>query len=292
MSTWAEISAAIALATWCDSVVISALCIVFIGTRQTVFGLLMHDQVHRLGIGGRYGDWIVNVLAVYPLLITTIEQYAQVHLAHHKYFMTSKDPDFTRKSGKEWTFPISGWQLLRIALTDVSGANTLRTIRGKTVRSHADEFRRPNATPSWARVLYFALVASAITVSGVWQQVLLYWIVPLATVGQLRIRWGAMCEHVYVEGAQVAESTPIVALPWWQRLLMPDLNFGLHVYHHFHPGVAFSELPKVHGIYSSDGLVDHTAVFYGHGQYFQYLLGRRQDSGAPILTPANGVSRR
>lgn len=66
-----------------------------------VLGLLLHEQVHRLGLRSKYGDWIVNLLVAYPIMFTTVEDYAKVHLSHHKYFFTRRDPDFIRKSGKD-----------------------------------------------------------------------------------------------------------------------------------------------------------------------------------------------
>jgi hypothetical protein len=48
---------AIALAIWvgvaASNLFVTLLCIVFIGVRQMVFGLLLHDQVHRLGLRGK-----------------------------------------------------------------------------------------------------------------------------------------------------------------------------------------------------------------------------------------------
>jgi len=82
-------------------------------------------------------------------------------------------------------------------------------------------------------------------------------------------------EHKYnVEGATVHEVTPIIRLKWWQKILLPDYNFAMHVYHHMHPGVSFANLPNVHAIYQSEGLVDESAVFHGQGSYLRYLVDR------------------
>jgi fatty acid desaturase len=44
------------------------------------------------------------------------------------------------------------------------------------------------------------------------------------------------------------------------------------VYHHMHPGVSFSNLPKVHAIYKSEGLVDESAIFHGQGAFLKHLV--------------------
>ena len=96
-----------------------------------MLGLLVHEQVHRLGSRGRYGDLITNLFAAYPLLVLSVEGYAQVHFAHHKYFYTDKDPDYARKSGPEWSIPMSRRQFARLFLRDIVGLNILRLIRSK-----------------------------------------------------------------------------------------------------------------------------------------------------------------
>ena len=42
-----------------------------------VLGLLLHEQVHRVGLLNQYGDWVVNILVAYPIIFTTVEDYAK-----------------------------------------------------------------------------------------------------------------------------------------------------------------------------------------------------------------------
>ena len=101
---------------------------------------------------------------------------------------------------------------------------------------------------------------------------LLFWLLPLLTVFQLIVRWGALCEHKYnLAGAGVAESTPLIVQRWWERLLLPNLNFAMHPYHHYFPGIAFSQLPRVHAIYEREGLIDQRHVFRGYGAYWRHI---------------------
>ncbi|MGV3655105.1 MAG: fatty acid desaturase, partial [Noviherbaspirillum sp.] len=145
--TWVSIATFIAAGVYFDNLVVTLLCIFLIGTRQMVLGLLLHEQVHRLGLRSKYGDWIVNVLAVYPLFVTTVEDYAKVHLSHHKYCFTKDDPDFIRKSGEEWTFPKTPGKLLLIVVRDITAMNLIRLIRGKTAPV-TSEFTRRNPSPA------------------------------------------------------------------------------------------------------------------------------------------------
>jgi fatty acid desaturase len=269
--TWATIFGLIAIGVHFDNLAISLVCAFLVGTRQMALALLLHEQVHRLGMRNKYADWLINVFAVYPLFVTTVEDYAKVHLSHHKYCFTKDDPDFIRKSGPEWTYPMSKRQLLGIALRDLSGMNVIRLIRGK--KAHATtEFTRRNPTPKWLRIGFFVALATVLTLAGGWKVFLLYWVLPILTVTQLMLRWVAVAEHEYnIEDGSIHATTPLLQLNWWQRIVFPDLNFGLHVYHHMHPGVSFGNLPKVHEIYKREGLVDESAIFYGQGSYLKYI---------------------
>jgi len=269
---WGVIAAAIAAALYLDQAWATILAIVIIATRHNVLGLLVHEQTHLLGYRGRFGDLIVNLFAGYPLLVLTVENYAQVHLAHHRDYFGDRDPDFIRKSGPEWSFPKSKRELLSIFLSDLVGINTIRLIRGKRVAVDNSAFVRRYRTPSWVRPLYFVVLATVLTYMGWWTVYIIYWLLPLMTISQVIVRWGAICEHIYnLPGATVVESTPLIILSWWERLILPNLNFAMHSYHHYFPGVSFICLPKVHEIFVREGLVDSDNVFYGYGSYFKYI---------------------
>jgi fatty acid desaturase len=273
--TWLTIAALIAVGLYADHLAVTLLCVFLISTRQMVLALLLHEQVHRLGLRSKYADWFINVFAVFPLFVTTVEDYAKVHLSHHKYCFTKDDPDFLRKAGAEWTFPMTPRQLLGIVLRDVSGMNVIRLIRGKKAHGTA-EFTRRHPTPKWVRIGFFAAVAALLTLAGGWTTFLVYWVLPSVTFTQVLVRWIAVAEHEYnIEDGSIHETTPLLQPNWWQRVVFPDLNFGLHVYHHMHPGVSFGNLPKVHEIYRREGLVDDSAVFYGQGAYLKYLVSAK-----------------
>jgi fatty acid desaturase len=272
---WLTIAAIIAFGVYAENIAATVLCIFLISTRQMVLALLLHEQVHRLGWRSKYADWLVNLFAAYPLFVTTVEDYAKVHLSHHKYFFTKKDPDFIRKAGEEWTFPKAFRQIMVIVLKDLTALNLIQLIRGKSGAAIA-EFDRRNPSPKWLRIGFFVVAAALLTVVGGWKIFLCYWVLPLMTCTQLMVRWIAVCEHQYnIENGTIHETTPLIKLTWWQRLLIPDLNFGLHVYHHMHPGVSFSNLPKVHQIYLREGLVNESAIFNGQGAYLKYLLSAK-----------------
>ncbi|WP_216819967.1 fatty acid desaturase [Zoogloea sp. LCSB751] len=272
LTAWIVIFGSIGLAQWIDTWWATLLAIFIVATRMNILGLLVHDQTHMAGYRHKFGDLIVNLFCAYPLLVLTVEGYAQVHLAHHRDYFSKNDPDHLRKSGPDWSFPKTRLQLLKLALKDLSGLNVIATIRGKRIAGGLVTFQRRGVNPKWVRPVYLLAIIGILVATGTWKLALLYWLLPLLTVMQLIVRWGALCEHEYNhENGFVTDTTPLIELRWWEKLILPNLNFSLHIYHHYFPGLAFSELPKVHQMFRDAGLVDDGAVFHGYGAYLKHL---------------------
>ena len=288
IGAWCIITVAISLAIWLDNVWMSLIAIFLVATRQNLLGLLVHEQVHRLGSRGPYGDLLTNLFAAYPLLVLTVEGYAQVHLAHHKYFYTGKDPDYARKSGPEWSIPMSRGQFARLFLHDILGLNILRLIRSKKADTSGarDEFRRRHPTPQWVRPTYWIIAVGALTYSGGWAYFLLYWVLPdyrRSVFGSAR---RAERAQYNVNSTELNDSTHLIELSWWERLLLPNMNFTLHHYHHMYPGVSFATLPLVHQMYKEANLVHQENILQGYGDFIRRRYWANKHSPA---TPAIGV---
>ncbi len=289
-SAWGMIVISIGFALYIDRWWVTLIAMMLVATRLNVLGLLVHEQAHMLGLKGRYGDLIVNVIAGYPFGIS-VENYANIHLAHHKFFFTEDDPDFLRKRGDDWTFPMRFTRVARLLLHDVSGLTLVRFLREKNANEKA-QFKRTHPAPKWARAAFYVTLAAVLTWLGAWHVFLAYWIVPLVTMLPLIVRLGAVTEHVYgYRGAGVIETTPLILLRWWEKLLLPNLNFTMHAYHHFYPGISFCNLPKVHDVFRREGLVDETQAFFGYWAYLRWLMRprafsrvalRAEESEAPI----------
>ncbi len=279
IGSWCVIVAAIMLSIYLDNVWMTALAIPIIATRFNILGLLVHEQVHQLGLRGRYGDVLANILAAYPIGIT-VEGYAKVHLSHHKYYFTEDDPDFLRKSGPDWTFPMPAGHLAKLLLSDMVGLSFYKILKGKRLENKA-VYNRLHPTPGWLRPVFYLTSAALLTYFEIWPVFLIYWILPLVICMPLIVRLGAICEHVYSQQeASVIESSPLITLRWWEKLILPNLNFTLHAYHHFFPGIAWCNLPKVHKIFERENLVNEEAIFHGYAAYLKYLQTPRiEDTG-------------
>lgn len=290
---WAVIIATIALATHVDNIWTTLLALPIIATRFNILGLLVHEQVHQLGLRGRYGDIIANILTAYPIGIT-VEDYAKVHLSHHKYYFTEDDPDFLRKAGPDWTFPMPISHLIKLLLSDLCGLSFLKLLKGKQLKNK-QIYKRLHPSPKWLRPAFYIGLAISLTYFELWPIFLVYWLLPLMTFMTLIVRLGAICEHVYnLPQAGIIESSPLIILSWWEKLLLPNLNFALHAYHHFFPGVAWCNLPKVHKIFERENMVNEEAVFHGYWAYLQYLqyLQKRNVNLYDGLQPTNNPDSR
>ncbi len=283
---WLTVISAISLAVYADNLLASALAICLVATRQNLLGLLVHEQVHYLCSRRRWADVVTNLFAAWPLIGLTVENYAGIHLAHHSYFFTEKDPDFFRKNGVEWTFPMRVRFLFWLFFRDLIGGSFLAFVSGKR-SSRQPSVKRPPPLPAWVRVAYYLGIASASVRLGAWEVILVFWILPLVTVFPAIVRFGAICEHKYnVASGKLEESTAIIIPRWWERLILPNLNFTYHIYHHYHPGVSFSSLPKVHDLYRREALVDESNVFVGYTSYLRQLMEcHRRAAGARSGTP-------
>jgi fatty acid desaturase len=246
--------------------------VAFIATRQNVLALLVHEQGHKVGLNSRLGDFLTNAISAFWLLLT-VEGYRKIHLAHHIHYFTDDDPDYLRKQGEEWEFPQPVFLFVRTLLRDASGVNLFKFVRGKSAKRRPAEKRERDRAALAFRLAFYALLAVVLSLTGTWRLLLIYWVVPLLTVTQLIVRWGAICEHRYnLINPSLAESTPLIILSWWERLLLPNLNFNYHIYHHYFPYISGSNLPRVHAIFQREGLVIEDRVFHGYVDYLRYLF--------------------
>lgn len=270
--TWASIFGAMWLAAWANNTAVYIAVILFIGTRQNILALLIHEQTHYLCSRKPWGDVVTNLFAAWPIVVVTIEGYSKTHLSHHAHYFTENDPDFVRKRGKEWTFPMKVRFLFWLFFKDSIGGTFLELLSGKR-KAKEGLVKREAVLPVECRIFFYAAIIGASIFFGFWKEILLMWLIPLFVVLPFIVRFSAICEHKYdVASGKIEESTATIILRWWERLLFPRLHFNYHIYHHFYPSISFCNLPKVHALYQKEGLVDERNLFRGYPAYFRYLL--------------------
>ena len=282
---YTSVVGAVWFATVMNSVWVTFGAVLFIATRQNVLALLMHEQTHWLGFRSRAGDLFCELFIAYPLLVT-LEGYRRVHLAHHGNYLTDADPDYIRKQGREWTFPQDRVYFILMLLRDITGLNVWRTLKGKTGDPGTTVAKAKFTPPRWLRPAFLLFLVTVLTLTHTWTVYLVYWVLPLMTVMQGIIRVGAITEHRYnLVNPSVEESTPLIELSWWEKLVLPNLHFTLHIYHHWFPTIPASRLPAVHRLFRESGLLVEENVFRGYLAWFRYILRESRESETAV--PAN-----
>jgi len=181
--------------------------------------------------------------------------------------------------------PVS--KLIGLFLKDITGISFLEYVfRPKAKPGDAPIIKRQNRSPRWLRPSFLLALAFALTITGEWMNFLVLWVFPLMFLFPAIVRWGAICEHVYGhENASVSASSPLIMPTLWNRLILPNLNFSMHPYHHYFPGVSFSNLPAVHDIFAEEKLVNTDLIFDGYGDYLRYILGFKR--GFSVVAKTN-----
>lgn len=193
---WLIIIGTIWAVSYVDQIWLYVLAIFFIGTCQNVLGLLIHDQTHYMCSRKSWGDAVTNLFAAWPIVVVSLEGYAKIHLAHHNYFFTENDPDFIRKKGKEWTFPMKVKFLFWLFVKDALGGTFLTLVLGKKEPTDV-LISRPAVLPGWVRLLYYGVIIGLSVWLGFWKLLLLLWLLPLLFVMPVIVRFSAICEHKY-----------------------------------------------------------------------------------------------
>ena len=281
VAEWLGIAAAIALCEIWWNPVVYVLAVVWIGARQHALTVLGHDAAHfRLLPNRRWNDWIGNLAAFWPNFVA-VENYRQFHGEHHRF--TGTPADGNRRIWRthnaagdltaEWTYPKSSAGL---ALTILARAAFLTGIFWIVRGFVAAVIFRRSWTQVGVRFLYYAVIAAILTVTEIWREFLLYWIVPFCTTHIAFQYIRLICEHsaVHSAAAEYALTRTTVAR-WWERWLIVPRNIHYHIEHHWYPSVPFYNLAALHDrLMAQPGFREHAVVTTSVGASLRQCLVR------------------
>jgi fatty acid desaturase len=238
------------------------LVVVIIGSRMHALAVLMHDATHYRGNSRRWLNELVGEFLALPIGIT-MQGYRNTHFAHHRELNTENDPDWVRKLGAhEFAFPKSRVEILLLLCQFASGLQffgQVKKIRGmKNVNDVSVKLKAVRA------ILLLYVLALSIY-SGFWPQLLLYWIVPLATSFMLFLHIRSVAEHFAIEYQHVLNQTRTVIAPFWERWLFAPHGVNYHLEHHLYPSVPFFRLAELHRHLMTNGEYARSAhITYGY----------------------------
>lgn len=240
--SWLVIGACLAVWNWSENIFLSALCLVVIAGRQHGFSVLLHDQAHCLIARNNWlWDRVINWSCGFPLIILTVQGFRTTHLAHHRFMNTDKDPDWTSKqAGADWSYPKTKSQLIWLTLKQLSGWTTIDLLRQSS--NYVAEEAADASNPKRELLVFWGMVAVALTVFGGWWMFLAAWLFPLATISGLIHRLRSSGEHFALESDIDIRASRTVKAPWWESWLLGLYGINYHIEHHLYPQVPYYQL--------------------------------------------------
>lgn len=222
--------------------------VIWIGARILALAVMLHEGLHYLlHPNPRINDQISRWLLALPLFLI-VGNVRKSHFTHHKYTLTDKDPHLHRyESDAQWQFPKSKWALLKLFLGDITGINMVHFIKKQYApQLRKDVPKKGGFKLSIEAVLYGLLFVSSVYF-GFWQEILLFWFVPIFTWFGFIFRLREIGEHCGFDYSEdlVTKSRTVTA-SWLEQLFLSPANISYHNEHHLFPSVPFYNLKKVH----------------------------------------------
>jgi len=275
ISDYATIASIIYLCESYWSIPMYLFSILVIVSRAHSLGILSHDVVHKRFTDNRkLGDIFGNFFLAWPLYHTT-PGFRSMHLRHHSKLNTQEDPDLVRRQGKsDWQYPMSKSKLIRVLIMDGTGLNVWQNIKKLFLPASDKKLKKDFVSlPKWyfpVMALYYLALFSVFTYYGVWQQVLIYWMIPFGTWFKLVKRFRATAEHFAIPQGKYNQYTRTVIANPIERYFMSGRNINYHIEHHHYPSVPWYNLPKLHKHLVSNGELQQMGhITYG---YFTGLM--------------------
>jgi fatty acid desaturase len=207
-------------------------------------------------------DFVGQWLCAFPIA-SNLYAYRKVHLRHHRYLLTDRDPDLSLSRGYPVTWPSFRRKLIR----DATGVSSL-VMRGYIdVENGRNKFTLQKLYSRISSEILIRRIAVAIFVAALfylgygWTFVAL-WIVPLLTVYQVILRIRGVLEHAAVPDAHdgLRNARTIIATNPILRFMLNPHHVAYHLEHHLFPAVPHYNLPGLHAALKTDPRFERALV--------------------------------
>ncbi len=276
LGEWALIVGAVAFSEWFASPWAVVAAIPLIAARQHALAALAHEAAHGRLFPGRWNLHLAEAFVAWPLLLST-RAYRRVHMAHHRFLSTPKDPDWVRNRPDLWEerrgfgavargMHLAGLRVEQLDLAQMFVGTAQPSSKGAT----------GGAIHAIVRAVYYLVAALIITFLGGWSILGTYWLLPLFTWFLLLMRARGIAEHWAVEDSGPLTQTRTLLLSPPFRFFFLPMNMGYHLEHHLYPSVPFTGLPRLHRELMADpDYAKRAHVTRGLGQLLRELAGVR-----------------
>ncbi len=237
--------------------------VILLGSRQQALGLLGHDGSHYTASRNiRLNDFTSALFCFWPAL-TSLGDYRRLHLNHHRYLNTERDPELifkTKVCPRQWHARASRGRIAAFFLSDLFGFGLIEVMQARNLLrmrgpyfAYIPENSRPAEWKSWVGpIVWLFCITTLLYLTG-YLFALLIWFAALGTSFWAFLRLRSWTEHPLPTTAGSAEikafppesATHFVRLNWWQRLFIAPHNSWAHYEHHKHPGVPFWRLKEI-----------------------------------------------
>jgi fatty acid desaturase len=263
---WGLVGASFALVAAFPNPLSIVVAIAVIGSRQLGLAILMHDAAHRALLRNRsWNDWVGNWLCAYPVW-NDVHPYRKYHLQHHAKTWTDEDPDLELAT----PFPINRASLKRKFWRDLSGQTGWKrflAILNRDVGRSRGRVRRDFGAGLQALhgvVITNLVLLGLLTLFG-HPALYLLWIVAWFTTYSLVMRIRSIAEHAMVPDIKdELRNTRTTLARWWERLLIAPNRVNFHLEHHLLMTVPHYNLPRLHHMLRSRGVLADACVTDGY----------------------------
>ncbi len=278
--TWTLIALSVAAALWSGHWAVWIAAALVVGRCQHALAVLMHDAAHYRMLDHRgWNDFVGHWICAKPIA-SHLYIYRTVHLRHHRYLHTDRDPDLSLSA----PFPCGRQSFLRKLLRDAVGVSAL-VMRGYvTVDKDSGRMRltprQGNLFRYWmpqtiaTRVLAAAIVGSIIY-AGYGLAFLVLWVLPLLIVYQVILRMRGVLEHAAVPDKfdPLRNARTVVSRNPVARFFLNPHHVAYHLEHHLYPGVPHYHLPRLHAALAATGRFDGALVERRYVDSFATIAG-------------------
>jgi len=261
------IALAVALHFW-PNVLVIALAVVLIGTRQHALFVIAHDAAHYLLYEQRLlNDAVGRACAtVQGLSMCT---YRIIHRLHHNNLYGELDPDTALHGGyprgrsylvKKLLKDLSGltaWKTYAYFLGGAPGLNTATNVAMRPLDDTSAKLRAEARRDRNTVIVFHLAMLVLFAWAGYLLEYLVLWILPLATVVQAILRLRAIAEH----GATTDFSSPLTAArtntgPAWLEWLIFPHHVNYHIEHHLYASVPHYHLRRLNREMAQRGMLE------------------------------------
>jgi fatty acid desaturase len=278
--TWALIAASIAAAIHTGHWLVWVVAALIVGRCQHALAVLMHDAAHYRLLDHRgWNDFVGQWLCAKPIA-SHLYIYRTVHLRHHRYLHTPKDPDLSLSE----PFPCGRRSFVRKLVRDATGVSAL-VMRGYVTVDKESERMRFTPTSGnlfryWTRqtIATRALAAAIIlgfAATGFGWAFLALWVLPLLIVYQVILRIRGVLEHAAVPDKvdPLRNARTVISANPLARFFLNPHHVGYHLEHHLYPGVPHYHLPGLHAALAATGRFGDAFVERRYADSFATIAG-------------------